>query len=136
VNSPLNPPAADPLVEPPEVPWPGILVLDGKGTGVVAQRLAERLTRAAVVRTDLFDQAVRGNGARPDPELREQVALAVVRAYAAAAHPVILYGRSSSTEQRRLTEALADAGLRPVRLIEVADGESYGEVARRLIEAD
>lgn len=136
VDPPADSPAADPLVEPAEVPWPGILVLDGKGTGVVAQRLAERLTRAAVVRTDLFDQAVRGNGAGPDPELREQVAVAVVRAYASAAHPVILHGRSSSTEQRRLAEALSDAGLHPVRLIDVADGESYGDVARRLIEAD
>jgi len=118
-----------------EVPWPGILVLDGKGTGVVAQRLAERLTRAAVLRTDLFDQAVRGIEARPDPGLREQVAVAVVRAYAGAAHPVILHGRSPSAEQRRLVSALTRAGLRPVRLVEVAEGESYGEVARRLIEA-
>ena len=118
------------------VPWPGILVLDGKGTGVVAQRLAERLTRAAVLRTDLFDQAVRGIDVRPDPALRERVAVAVVRAYAGAAHPVILHGRSPSSEQQRLVEALTRAGLRPVRLVEVADGEGYGEVARRLIEAD
>jgi hypothetical protein len=118
------------------VPWPGILVLDGPGTGVVAHRLAERLTRAAVVRTDLFDQAVRGSAAGPDPALRERVAVAVVGAYAGAAHPVILHGRGSSQDQRRLVEQLTAAGLRPVRLVEVADGEGYGEVARRLIEAE
>jgi hypothetical protein len=121
---------------PREVPWPGILVLDGSRTGVVAQQLAERLTRAAVVRTDLFDQAVRGSGVVRDAALREQVALAVVGAYAAAAHPVILHGRSTSSEQRALAEALVDAGLRPVRLVEVGESESYGDVARRLIEGD
>ena len=118
------------------VPWPGILVLDGPGTGVVAHRLAERLTRAAVVRTDLFDQAVRGSAAGPDPALRDRVAVAVVGAYAGAAHPVILHGRGSSQDQRQLVEVLTAAGLRPVRLVEVAEGEGYGEVARRLIEAE
>jgi hypothetical protein len=120
---------------PADVPWPGILVLDGPGTGVVAHRLAERLTRAAVVRTDLFDQAVRGSAAGPDPALRDRVAVAVVGAYAGAAHPVILHGRRSR-DQRELVDVLAAAGLRPVRLVEVAEGEGYGEVARRLIEAD
>jgi hypothetical protein len=119
-----------------EAPWPGILVLDGPGTGVVANRLAERLSRAAVVRTDLFDQAVRGSKANPDPALRERVAVAVVRAYADAGHSVLLHGRAGSTEQRDLADALVDAGLRPVRLVEVADGEGYGEVARRLIQGD
>jgi uncharacterized protein YndB with AHSA1/START domain len=119
-----------------EVPWPGILVLDGPGTGVVAAQLAERLSRAAVVRTDLFDQAVRGSKATPDPELRERVAVAVVQAYAEAGHPVLLHGRVGSAEQRRLVDVLLDAGLRPVRLVEVADGEGYGEVARRLIQGD
>jgi hypothetical protein len=121
---------------PAEVPWPGILVLDGPGSGVVAQRLAERLSRAAVVRTDLFDQAVRGSDATPDRDLSERAAVAVVRAYAEAAHPVILHGRGGSAAQRRLVEALVDAGLRPVRLVEVAAGEGHGEVARRVIQGD
>jgi hypothetical protein len=125
---------ADAALDP--VPWPGIIVLDGPGTGVVAHRLAERLTRVAVVRTDLFDEAVRGMGAAPDAALRERVAVAVVGAYAGAAHPVILYRRGRSSEQRELVDVLAAAGLHPVRLVEVADGEGYGEVARRLIEAD
>lgn len=137
---PPEPPEAPKPPEPPrspvDVPWPGILVLDGPGTGVVAQRLAERLSRAAVVRTDLFDQAVRGTDARPDPDLSERAAVAVARAYAEAAHPVILHGRGGSAAQRRLVEALVDAGLRPVRLVEVAAGEGYGEVARRLIQGD
>lgn|SRR5215210_3248265 len=119
-----------------QAPWPGILVLDGPGTGVVANRLAERLSRAAVVRTDLFDQAVRGSKAAPDPSLRERVAVAVVRAYADAGHSVLLHGRAGSAEQHHLVDALVDAGLRPVRLVEVADGEGYGEVARRLIQGD
>jgi hypothetical protein len=121
---------------PVEVPWPGILVLDGPRAGIVAQQLAERLTRAAVVRTDLFDQAVRGGQAAPDPAVRERVAVAVVRAYAEAGLPVLLHGRGGSAVQRALVGALADAGLRPVRLVEVADGEGYGEVARRLIQGE
>jgi hypothetical protein len=129
-------PAQLPAAPPAEVPWPGILVLDGPGTGVVAQHLAERLSRAAVVRTDLFDQAVRGSKATPDRALRERVAVAVVRAYAEAGHPVILHGRGGSAVQRRLVDALVDAGLRPVRLVEVADGEGSGEVARRPIQGD
>lgn len=118
------------------VPWPGILVLDGPGTGVVAHRLAERLSRAAVIRTDLFDKAVLGNRATADPGLRERVAVAAVRAYAETGHPVILHGRGPSAEQRRLVDALRSAGLTPVRLVEVAEGENYGEVARRLIQDD
>jgi hypothetical protein len=137
----LQPQPAPPRVtpkagEPVQVPWPGILVLDGAGTGVVAQRLAERLTRAAVVRTDLFDAAVRGSGASdPDPALRLEVALAVIRAYAVAGHPVILHGRSSRQEHHELVEAIGASGMRPAQLVEVAEGEDYGSVARRLIEA-
>lgn len=127
---------ADGAAEATGVPWPGILVLDGPGTGVVAHRLAERLSRAAVIRTDLFDKAVLGNRATADPGLRERVAVAAVRAYAETGHPVILHGRGPSSEQRRLVDALRAAGLTPVRLVEVAEGENYGEVARRLIQDD
>jgi predicted kinase len=118
------------------VPWPGILVLHGSGTGLVAQRLAARLTRAAVVRTDLFDRAVRGTAGRPDPALRQRIALSVVQGYAATGHPVILHGSSSRQEHEDLVGAIADAGLSPVQLVEVSEGEDYGEIARRLIDND
>ncbi len=118
------------------VPWPGILVLHGPSTGLVAQRLAARLTRAAVVRTDLFDRAVRGTAGRPDPALRQRIALSVVQGYAATGHPVILHGASSRAEHEALAAAISRSGLSPVKLVEVADGEDYGEVARRLIEND
>jgi hypothetical protein len=118
------------------VPWPGILVLHGSGTGLVAQRLAARLTRAAVVRTDLFDRAVRGTAGRPDPALRQRIALSVVQGYAATGHPVILHGSSSREEHEELVQTIADAGLAPVQLVEVSDGEDYGEIARRLIDSD
>jgi hypothetical protein len=116
------------------VPWPGILVLHGTGTGVVAQRLAERLTRAAVVRTDLFDRAVRGTAGVPDPALRHRIAVSVVQGYASAGHPVILHGSSPREDDVSLVEAITAAGLSPVQLVDVADGEDYGEVARRLID--
>lgn len=127
---------ADGPRDPGSVPWPGILVLHGAGTGLVAQRLAARLTRAAVVRTDLFDRAVRGTAGRPDPALRQRIALSVVQGYAATGHPVILHGASSRREHEELVAAITRTGLRPVRLVDVADGEDYGEVARRLIESD
>ena len=117
------------------VPWPGIVVLAGPGTGVVAQRLAERLSRAAVVRTDLFDKAVRGNQAgAPDPVLRHAISVAVVRGYAVAGHPVIVHGAAGRSDHEQLVTELEDAGLGPVRLVDVQDGEDYGEVARRLID--
>ncbi len=118
------------------VPWPGILVLHGTSTGVVAQRLAARLTRAAVVRTDLFDRAVRGTAGRPDPALRHRIALSVVQGYAATGHPVILHGASTRAEHEDLVKVIAAAGLSPVQLVEVSDGEDYGEIARRLIDSD
>ncbi len=118
------------------VPWPGILVLHGASTGLVAQRLAARLTRAAVVRTDLFDRAVRGTAGRPDPALRQRIALSVVQGYAATGHPVILHGQSTRSEHEALVAAISGSGLSPVTLVDVADGEDYGEVARRLIEDD
>jgi hypothetical protein len=122
---------------PPEVPWPGIVVLAGNGTGVVAQRLAERLTRAAVVRTDLFDKAVRGSDAvTVDPVLRHQITIAVAHGYARSGHPVILHGAASRSDHAQLVDELRTAGLTPVRLVDVADGEDYGEVARRLIDGD
>lgn len=119
----------------PAVPWPGVVVLAGPGTGVIAQRLAQRLSRTAVVRTDLFDKAVLGTetGA-PDPALRQAIAVAVVRGYAAAGHPVIVHGAADRPSHQRLFDALVAAGLAPVRLVDVTDGEDYGEVARRLIE--
>lgn len=124
-----------PAEQPGDVPWPGIVVLSGRGTGVVAQRLAERLSRAAVVRTDLFDKAVRGSQAgAPDPALRHAIAVAVVRGYAGAGHPVILHGATERSDHEQLVGELERAGLSPVRLVDVADGEDYGEVARRLIE--
>ena len=121
---------------PPTVPWPGILVLNGPSTGIVAQRLAARLTRAAVVRTDLFDRAVRGTAGRPDPALRQRIALSVVQGYAATGHPVILHGASTRAEHEALAAAISRTGLSPVKLVDVAEGEDYGEVARRLIESD
>ena len=128
-------PAAAAGASPVTVPWPGIVVLAGPGTGVVAQRLAERLSRAAVVRTDLFDKAVRGNQAgAPDPVLRHAISVAVVRGYAAAGHPVIVHGAADRSDHEQLVVELEDAGLAPVRLVDVEDGEDYGEVARRLIE--
>ncbi|KQX66494.1 hypothetical protein [Angustibacter sp. Root456] len=120
----------------PTVPWPGILVLNGPSTGIVAQRLAARLTRAAVVRTDLFDRAVRGTAGRPDPALRQRIALSVVQGYAATGHPVILHGASTRAEHEALAAAISRTGLSPVKLVDVAEGEDYGEVARRLIESD
>lgn len=116
------------------VPWPGILVLHGSSTGIVAQRLAARLTRAAVVRTDLFDRAVRGTAGRPDPALRQRIALSVVQGYAATGHPVILHGQSTRSEHEALVAAIVSSGLSPVKLVHVADGEDYGEIARRLID--
>ena len=128
-------PAAAPGASSVAVPWPGIVVLAGPGTGVVAQRLAERLSRAAVVRTDLFDKAVRGNQAgAPDPVLRHAISVAVVRGYAVAGHPVIVHGAADRTDHEQLVAELEHAGLAPVRLVDVEDGEDYGEVARRLIE--
>jgi hypothetical protein len=121
---------------PSTVPWPGILVLHGSGTGLVAQRLAARLTRAAVVRTDLFDRAVRGTAGRPDPALRQRIAVSVVQGYAATGHPVILHGASTRSEHEDLVAAISGSGLAPVQLVEIAEGEDYGEVARRLIESD
>jgi len=127
--------AAAPGASSVAVPWPGIVVLAGPGTGVVAQRLAERLSRAAVVRTDLFDKAVRGNQAgAPDPVLRHAISVAVVRGYAVAGHPVIVHGGADRSDHEQLVAELEDAGLAPVRLVDVEDGEDYGEVARRLIE--
>jgi hypothetical protein len=121
----------------PDVPWPGIVVLAGNGTGVVAQRLAERLTRAADVRTELFDKAVRGSDAATvDPALRHRIAIAVTHGYARSGHPVILHGAASRVEHAQLVDELRTAGLTPVRLVDVADGEDYGEVARRLIDGD
>jgi hypothetical protein len=121
----------------PEVPWPGIVVLAGRGTGVVAQRLAERLTRAAVVRTDLFDKAVRGSdAAAADPALRHRITIAVTRGYASSGHPVILHGAAARDDHARLVDELRTTGLSPVRLVDVADGEDYGEVARRLIDGE
>jgi hypothetical protein len=121
----------------PDVPWPGIVVLSGNGTGVVAQRLAERLTRAAVVRTDLFDKAVRGSDAATvDPALRHRIAIAVTHGYARSGHPVILHGGASRVDHAQLVDELRTAGLTPVRLVDVAEGEDYGEVARRLIDGD
>jgi hypothetical protein len=131
-----RPSDSDPAPAPTKVPWPGILVLHGSGTGLVAQRLAARLTRAAVVRTDLFDRAVRGTAGRPDPALRQRIAVSVVQGYAATGHPVILHGTSSREEHEELVNAIADAGLTPVQLVEVSDGEDYGEIARRLIDSD
>jgi hypothetical protein len=49
---------------------------------------------------------------------------------------VLLYCRGGSQDQRRLVDVLVAAGLGPVRLVEVAAGEGYGEVARRLIDAE
>lgn len=130
-----EPEAARPEV--PDVPWPGIVVLAGNGTGVVAQRLAERLSRAAVVRTDLFDRAVRGSEpVHADPALRHRIAVAVTHGYACSGHPVILHGGSGRADQVALADELVAAGLEPVRLVDVADGEDYGEVARRLIDGD
>lgn len=126
---------ADAVAPPVTVPWPGIVVLSGSGTAVVAQRLAERLSRAAVVRTDLFDKAVLGSEAgAPDPVLRHAIAVAVARGYAATGHPVILHGTSARPDHERLVDALLAADLAPVRLVDVSDGEDYSEVARRLIE--
>lgn len=126
---------ANPSGDTTAVPWPGIVVLSGSGTGVVAQRLAERLSRAAVVRTDLFDKAVCGTEAAvPDPALRTAIAVAVVSRYAAAGHPVILHGATTRNDHEHLVDELALAGLTPVRLVDVHDGEDYNEVARRLIE--
>jgi hypothetical protein len=126
--------AAAPL---PEVPWPGIVVLAGNGTGVVAQRLAERLTRAAVVRTDLFDKAVRGSdAAAADPALRHRITIAVTQGYASSGHPVILHGAAARGDHAQLVDELRTTGLTPVRLVDVADGEDYGEVARRLIDGE
>jgi hypothetical protein len=129
--------AGSPAAPPPEVPWPGIVVLAGNGTGVVAQRLAERLTRAAVVRTDLFDKAVRGSdAANVDRALRHRITIAVTNGYARSGHPVILHGAAARGDHAELVDELRTAGLAPVRLVDVADGEDYGEVARRLIDGD
>ncbi|WP_426560384.1 hypothetical protein ACPPVT_11650 [Angustibacter sp. McL0619] len=149
IDAPVDEPRADspakPVVDltgstdqavPGTVPWPGILVLHGSGTGLVAQRLAARLTRAAVVRTDLFDRAVRGTAGRPDPQLRQRIAVSVVQGYAATGHPVILHGASTRSEHEDLVAAISGSGLSPVQLVEIAEGEDYGEVARRLIESD
>ncbi len=111
-------------------------MLHGPSTGIVAQRLAARLTRAAVVRTDLFDRAVRGTAGRPDPALRQRIAVSVVQGYAATGHPVILHGQSTRSEHEALVAAISGSGLAPVTLVDVAEGEDYGEVARRLIEDD
>ena len=118
-----------------QVPWPGIVVLCGHGTGAVAQRLAGRLARCAVVRTDLFDRAVRGiEVAAPDPTLRRAIAVAVVRGYAEVGLSVILHGGAPRPDHEQLVAALSAAGLAPVRLVDVADGEDDGEVVRALIE--
>jgi len=118
-----------------QVPWPGIVVLSGHGTGAVAQRLAERLARCAVVRTDLFDRAVRGaETAGPDPALRRAIAVAVVRGYAETGHPVILHGSTPRPDHEQLVAALSAAGLAPVRLVDVADGQDDGDVVRQLID--
>lgn len=120
-----------------QVPWPGIVVLCGPGTNVVSQRLAERLSRVAVMRTDLIDRAVLGSEAgTPDPALRRVIVVAVARAYAEAGYPVILHGSTQRTDLEQLVAALSAAGLAPVRLVDVATGEDYGDVARRLIDAD
>jgi phage replication-related protein YjqB (UPF0714/DUF867 family) len=113
------------------------VVLAGNGTGVVAQRLAERLTRAAVVRTDLFDKAVRGSdAAAADPALRHRITIAVTHGYASSGHPVILHGAAARGDHAQLVDELRTTGLTPVRLVDVADGEDYGEVARRLIDGE
>ena len=49
---------------------------------------------------------------------------------------MILHGSSTRTEHEELAAAISHAGLSPVKLVDVADGEDYGEVARRLIESD
>jgi NAD(P)-dependent dehydrogenase (short-subunit alcohol dehydrogenase family) len=66
--------------------------------------------------------------------LRHAIAVAVVRGYAASGHPVILHGATARPDHEQLVAELEQAGLAPVRLVDVADGEDYGEVARRLIE--
>jgi hypothetical protein len=49
---------------------------------------------------------------------------------------VILHGAATRVEHAQLVDELRTAGLTPVRLVDVADGEDYGEVARRLIDGD
>ena len=79
--------------------------------------------------------AVRGNQAgAPDPVLRHAISVAVVRGHAAAGHPVTVHGAADRSDHEQLVVELEDAGLAPVRLVDVEDGEDYGEVARRLIE--
>jgi hypothetical protein len=130
-----SPAAAEAVAGPADVPWPGIVVLSGAGTGLVAGRLAARISRIAVVRADLFDRAVVGSTPGPaDPALRQAATVATARAYAAAGLPVIVHGVATSSAGSQLLTALVRAGVSPVRLLEVAEGEDYGEVARRLIE--
>ena len=115
----------------------GVAIVAGNGTGVVAQRLAERLTRAAVVRTDLFDKAVGGSGAAAgDPARDLGITIAVTHGYASSGHPVILHGAAARGDHAQLVDELRTTGLTPVRLVDVADGEDYGEVARRLIDGE
>ena len=134
---PLPGAVSEPLGDELQVPWPGVVVLSGHGTGAVAQRLADRLARCAVVRTDLFDRAVRGTeAAGPDAMVRRAIAIAVVRGYAETGHPVILHGSSSRPEHEQLVTALSSSGLTPVRLVDLAQSEDDVAVVRRLLDGD
>ncbi len=117
-----------------QVPWPGVVLLCGPGAGVVAQRLAQRLAHVAVVRTDLFDKAVVGTASAPgDPALRHSIAVAVVRGYAGAGHPVIVHGSMPRADHELLVSDLAAAGVAPVQLVDLGEGQDYDDVARTLI---
>lgn len=121
--------AVNKSVVPQQVPWPGVVVLQGAASGRVGQRLADEVPRAAVVRTDLLDAAVRGTDPRTsDPEVHAVVAVAVIRGYADAGVPVIVTGWA---DPGRLVDALA-AQVSPVRVLEVADGDAPADVVRRL----
>ena len=137
VSAPLPGVVSAPVRDELQVPWPGVVVLSGHGTGAMAQRLADRLARCAVVRTDLFDRAVRGTeAAGPDPTLRRTIAVAVVRGYVETGHPVILHGSSSRPEDEQLVTALTSSGLTPVRLVDLVESEDDVAVVRRLLDGD
>ena len=116
-------------VAPQQVPWPGVVVLQGAASAWVGQRLADGVPRAAVVRTDLLNAAVRGTDPRTsDPEVHATVAVAVVRGYADAGVPVIVTGWGDAG---RLVDTLV-AQVSPVRVLEVGDGDTPADVVRHL----
>lgn len=114
---------ADPrALEPVRAPWPGVVVVPGTAfAGSVGGQLAARLPRAAYVRSDLFDKAVRGTDvdAAGDPVLRHEIAADVVLGYVRTGHAVVVHESGQSPDPDGLVKVLQGRGLATVHVLDL-----------------